>query len=81
MTSSCPGQPSTTGNKQELEEKMAASMPVLRKSGEYLRFTCLEGEQIIECLGFFGLFTPDEWANGGSPRRNFMGEVAKREGV
>lgn len=30
--------------------------------------------------GLFGLFTPDEWINGGGPGRKFVGEAAKREG-
>ncbi|KAJ4288186.1 hypothetical protein N0V90_012203 [Kalmusia sp. IMI 367209] len=51
------------GRKQELEEKMAASMPVLKKAG------------------LFGLFTPDEWINGSSAGRKFMGEVAKKHGL
>ncbi|KAJ4345208.1 uncharacterized protein N0V89_011337 [Didymosphaeria variabile] len=57
------GSSADEGKKKELEEKMAASMPVLKKAG------------------LFGLFRPDEWINGGSPGRKFVGDLAMREGL
>ncbi|KAF2654204.1 hypothetical protein K491DRAFT_717377 [Lophiostoma macrostomum CBS 122681] len=47
--------------KTELEGKMAASLPLLKKAG------------------MFGLFAPQEWVQGTSAGRKFVGELALKE--
>ncbi|KAF2187134.1 hypothetical protein K469DRAFT_705693 [Zopfia rhizophila CBS 207.26] len=49
--------------KEELEARMTASLPLLKR------------------VGVFSLFTPEEWVQGSSPGRKFIGELAIREGV
>ncbi|KAH7372276.1 hypothetical protein BKA66DRAFT_175859 [Pyrenochaeta sp. MPI-SDFR-AT-0127] len=46
------------GRKIELEEMLAASLPVLKRAD------------------IFSLFTPEEWMEGSSPGRRFVGHLA-----
>ncbi|PSN59630.1 hypothetical protein BS50DRAFT_579859 [Corynespora cassiicola Philippines] len=47
--------------RKELEAKLAAALPVLKK------------------VGFFELFTPQEWMQGSSPGRKYVGEMAAKD--
>ncbi|KAF2252832.1 hypothetical protein BU26DRAFT_547488 [Trematosphaeria pertusa] len=51
------------GKMNEMEARMAASLPVLKK------------------VGIFQLFTPEEWTQGTSAGRKFIGELAFKEGA
>lgn len=77
------------GKMNEMEARMAASLPVLKKVGKltflfYYKPNCLVILLILKLMtfvGIFQLFTPEEWTQGTSAGRKFIGELAFKEGA